>query len=479
MENFTRTVNKEQVFGLVVGTRGIFNPAHASKAREQLIQKLDNLGYKYLIMPKDATPNGAVETLSDAKKYARFFREHQDEIDGVIVVLPNFGDEQGIAETLSRAKLGVPVLIQACSDKVDKVSVSERRDAYCGKLSVTNNLYQYGISWTDTAQHTCEIDSDVFTEDLNYFSRICRVVRGLTNARIGSIGARPAPFNTVRYSEKLLQSTGITVVPVDLSEIIAAANAIDENADEVKAKLSEVREYGKIPNTIAEANIMKQMRLSVALDHWMEENQCDASAIQCWSSIQDNYGCATCLSMSMMGERLMPSACEVDVAGVLSMYALALASGNAPGFLDWNNNYGDERDMVVGTHCSNYPKSFMGSEIEISNLDVLGETLGRERCFGAIKGKVAPGQFTFFRVSTDDQLGMIRSYVGHGEFTDDPFPMDGGVAVCKVRNMRDLLRYITKNGFEHHVAMARGHFGPVLEEAISTYLDWDLYVHKE
>lgn len=479
MAGFTRLVDRELGFGLIVGTRGFFNPAHAASARAEVEKKLESLGFRHFVMPRDATPNGAVETLQDAQKYARFFREHQDDIDGIIVILPNFGDEQGIAETLSRAKLDVPVLIQACSDENDKVSISQRRDAYCGKLSVTNNLYQYGIPWTDTTSHTCHVGSTEFTNDLERFARVCRVVRGLTTARIGSIGARPAPFNTVRYSEKLLQATGISVVTVDLSEIIAEAEKIDSGSGAVKKKLHEVRAYGKIPNSIVEENVLKQVRLSVAIEKWMDENECDASAIQCWSSIQQNYGCATCLSMSMMSERLMPSACEVDVTGVVSMYALALAGGTAPAFLDWNNNYGGDPDMVVGTHCSNYPKSFIGKEVEISNLDVLGATLGPERCFGAVKGKVAPGPFTFFRMSTDDRMGMIRSYLGEGEFTDDPYGMDGGVAVCRVRGMRNLLRYITKEGFEHHIAMARGNSVEILREAIETYLDWELHVHRE
>jgi L-fucose isomerase-like protein len=179
-----------------------------------------------------------------------------------------------------------------------------------------------------------------------------------------------------------------------------------------------------------------------------------------------------------MGERLMPSACEVDVTGVVSMYALALASGNPPGFLDWNNNYANEANKVVGTHCCNYPKGFVGGDIEISNLDVLGKALGKERSFGAIKAKVAPGDMTFFRMSTDDQLGMIRSYAGEGVFTDDEFPMHGGVAVCEIPNLRRLLRYITKNGFEHHVAMVRGNWASILAEATTNYLGWDFYGHN-
>jgi L-fucose isomerase-like protein len=284
-------------------------------------------------------------------------------------------------------------------------------------------------------------------------------------------------FRTVRYSEKLLESTGISVVTLDMSEIFGATAKMTDNEPAVAAKLAAINGYGKLAAGIKTPNIVKQAKLSVAIDRFLADNDCDCSAIQCWNSVQENYGCATCLSMSMMGEQLMPSACEVDVTGVVSMYALALASRQAPGFLDWNNNYADRADHVVGTHCSNYPKSFMGKQVEIGNLDLLGETFGAERCFGAIKGQVAPGPFTFFRVSTDDRKGLIRSYLGEGEFTADPFPMDGGIAVCKINRTRELMTHVTRNGFEHHVAMVRGGHRAILREAIANYLGWDLYDH--
>ena len=471
-------VNKTLTFGLIVGTRGFFNPKLADEGRRQLLAKLESLGYSHVILPEKETAHGAIETLADARKCADLFKQNLDEIDGVIVVLPNFGDELGVVETLNSAKLDVPVLVQACNDRLDAVDVSGRRDAFCGKLSVCNNLYQYGIPFTDTSEHTCDIDSDVFTGDLDYFGRICRVVKGLRNARVGAIGARPGAFQTVRFSEKLLQDSGITVVTVDLSEIIVSAHRLDDKAKAVRQKLSEIKDYGSIPDRIEQANVLKQAKLSVAIDRWMTENQIDASAIQCWTSIQNNYGCATCLSMSMMGERYMPSACEVDVAGAVSMYALLLASGEIPGFLDWNNNYGNEKDKCVCTHCSNYPKSFMGRDIEISELDILGESLGRENCFGAIKGHVAAGPMTYFRISTDDRKGRIKAYLGQGQFTDDPFDMDGGIAVCKVPRLRELMAHLCRDGFEHHVAMARTHFAEVLHEATETYLKWNIYHHK-
>jgi L-fucose isomerase-like protein len=471
-------MNKQITFGLIVGTRNIFNAQLAAAERSKLLALLAKLGFGHVILDASATTAGAVETRSDAKKYAELFKAHRDSIDGIIICLPNFGDELGIVQTLEMAKLNVPVLVQASNDQIDKVDVKSRRDAFCGKLSVCNNLYQYNIPFTDTTEHTCDIDSRVFAEDVKYFAAVCRVVKGLRNARIGAFGTRPGAFQTVRYSEKILQASGITVVPVDLSEIITRAQTLDAKASAVQDKLAQIRAYGKIPADIQAESILRQAKLSLVFDALMEENELDASAIQCWVSIQNNYGCATCLSMSMMGERYMPSACETDVTGVVSMYALLLASGNIPALLDWNNNYGNERDKCVCTHCSNYPKSFMGSEIEISKLDVLGTVLDREKCFGAIKGKVAPGPMSYFRVSTDDTKGQITSYLGEGQFTEDPFGMDGGIAICKVERLRALLAYLCRNGFEHHVAMTRTHCAKVLNEAVLRYLGWNLYHHQ-
>lgn len=471
-------INKRITFGIIIGTRNIFNARLATEQRQNALIQLEQLGFGYVIPDVKATPSGAIETRADARVCAELFKTHRDEIDGIIIVLPNFGDELGIVQTLDMAKLNVPVMVQACNDEVDKVDVTSRRDAFCGKISVCNNLYQYNIPFSDTTEHTCDINSDLFARDVQQFAAVCRTVKGLRNARIGAFGTRPAAFQTVRYSEKLLQASGITVVPVDLSEIITRANSMDDKDAAVQDKLAQIKAYGKIPKEISSDSVLRQTRLSVVLDELMKEHELDASAIQCWDSIENNYGCATCLSMSMMGERLMPSACETDVTGAISMYALLLAGGLSPGLLDWNNNFGQDSEKCVCTHCSNYPKSFMGNEIEISKLDVLGTVIDREKCFGAIKGKVAPGSMTYFRISTDDKNGTINSYLGQGQFTDDALGMDGGIAVCKVKNLRTLLGHICQNGFEHHVAMTRTHCAQVLNEAVTKYLGWKLYYHK-
>ncbi len=470
---------KKLCFGVIVGTRAFFNSDLAKDVRKQLLKTITDEGYDYVILPEDATPTGSssIETREDGLKCARLFRENRDRIDGIIVSLPNFGFEIGIINAISGADLNVPILVQACDDENDKVDLDSRRDAFCGKISVCNNLYQYGIPFTDTTLHTYSIYSDLLAKDINRFAAVCRVVNGLRHARIGAIGARPAGFQTVRASEKILQASGITVVPVDLSEILGAARKIEDTDAELLAKMNDIRNYATVPEKYAE-KLMLQAKFGVAVERWMNDNDINAVAIQCWDSLEQNYGCAACVTMSMLGDKLIPAACEVDIAGAISMYALTLASGKAPALLDWNNNFAEDRNKCVCTHCGNFPKSFIQNDIKLSTLGVLGRTLGKINTFGAVYGKVTAGEFTFFRISTDDTKGSIKSYLGTGEITDDPYGMDGCIAVTKVDNLQKMMKYICKNGFEHHVAMCRTDVKDILNEAIESYLGWNLYVHE-
>lgn len=470
---------KKLCFGVIIGTRAYFNSALAKDVRKQLLKTIEEQGYDYVILPEDATPTGSssIETREDGIKCAELFRQNRDKIDGIIVSLPNFGFEIGIINAISIADLNVPVLVQACDDENDKVDLDSRRDAFCGKISVCNNLYQYGIPFTDTTLHTYSIYSDLLAKDINRFAAVCRVVNGLRHARIGAIGTRPAGFQTVRASEKILQATGITVVPVDLSEILGAARKIEDTDAELVQKIEEIKKYARVPQQYSE-KLMLQAKFGVAVERWMNANAIDAVAIQCWDSLEQNYGCAACVTMSMLGEKLIPAACEVDIAGAVSMYALTLASQHQSALLDWNNNFAEDRNKCVCTHCGNFPKSFIMNDIELGTLGALGRTLGKVHTFGAVYGKVKQGDFTFFRISTDDTKGCIKSYLGEGTITDDPYGMDGCIAVTKVDNLQTLMKYICKNGFEHHVAMCRGNVKDILQEAIESYLGWNLYVHE-
>ncbi len=468
---------RKQTFGVIVTTRSFF-PSHlVDTARQQVTALLEKLGYGVVMVSGQETQYGAVRTFQEAQTCARLFRAHADEIDGILCILPNFGEELGVAEAISLAGLNVPVLVQACDDDFGQLDLAHRRDAFCGKLSLCNNLYQRGIPYSLTRLHTCAIDSPEFEQDVQTFAGVCRVVNGLRHARIAMLGARPVAFNTVRYSEKILQKYGISVQTVDLSEVMATAVQYSD-AQKISDMEKKIVGYGRLPEGLEGYKITRQAKLCLAMQETVDALQCQASSVQCWDSLENNYGCAACLGMSLMGESGKPSACESDVTGAVSMLAAQLAAGSAPALMDWNNNIRDDRDCCIALHCSNFPRSFFGTDdIEIGSLDVLGTTLGQERTFGACKGQVAPGPMTFVRFTTDDAKGCMKMYVGEGSFEAEHLPTKGGVANCRVPGLQKLMHYVCENGFEHHVCFVRGHVADVLQEA-AQYLNVECYRHR-
>lgn len=468
----------KETFGLIIGTRAYFNADLAIDVRKTIIDNLTREGYGFAILDESDTPTGgSMETVQDGKRCAELFRKYRDEIDGIIVSLPNFGFEVGIINAISRAELNVPVLVQACDDDNDKVDLDSRRDAFCGKISVCNNLYQYNIPFTDTTLHTYAITSPYFMQDVRRFAAVCRLVEKLRHCRLGQIGTRPLGFNTCRASEKLLQDSGITVVPVDLSEILYNAERMADDAPRVAERAAAIHGYATVPEAY-EDKVVRQAKFGLAIEDWIADNEVDCCAIQCWDSLEQNYGCAACVTMAMLGEKGIPCACETDLAGAVSMYALHLASELPAALADWNNNFARDRNKCVVTHCGNFPKSFVRNEVKLGPLGVLGRTLGKVRTFGAVYGKCSAGEFTYFRISTDDTAGCIKAYLGRGEITDDPYGMDGCIAVTRVPQLQTLLKYICRNGFEHHVAMVRTDVVDIVAEAVETYLGWELYVHE-
>lgn len=462
--------------GVIVGNRDFFPDRLVSEGRKDLLELFHSMDIEPVMLEEADTKLGSVETYAHAKACADLFRRNADRIEGILVSLPNFGDEKGVADAIKLSGLNVPILVQAYPDDLDQLSVERRRDAFCGKISVCNNLRQYGFAYSLTELHTVHPLSESFRKDLDKFLRICKVVRGLRNARLGAIGARPAAFNTVRYSEKLLQYHGVTVTTVDFSEILGLAGKLADDDPRVKAKLGQITAYARA-DAVPPDRLVRMAKLGIVLDDWMTENEIQASALQCWTSLQRNYGINVCTLMSMMSQQLLPSACEVDVTGVASMYALQLASGSPAALVDWNNNYGNDPNKCVFFHCGNWPQAFL-PEIEISNAPILGSTLGVENTYGTVVGRTPAGPVTFARISTDDIAGIIRTYVGEGHFTDDPLDTFGSRAVVEVPNLQRLMKMICKHGFEHHVAMSASHTAAALAEAFETYFGWEVYFHE-
>ncbi len=466
--------------GVIVGNRGFFPDRLCDAGRAEILETFEKLGICAVTLPVTVTKFGSVESSADAEKCAELFRQNANRIDGILVTLPNFGDERGIANTIRWSGLKVPVLVHAFADDPANMTIRDRRDSFCGKMSVCNNLRQYAIPFTLTRLHTVNPENPGFHEDLADFLVTCRVVKGLKNLRIGALGARPAAFNTVRYSEKLLEQSGISIETLDMYELFGWINRMKDSDAPVQSKLAEIGAYVSVEG-VPQSALLKMAKFGAAVDSWMKQARLSATTIQCWTAMEEFFGVVPCALMSMMSNMLRSSACEVDVMGAVAMHAMAQGSGKPSALVDWNNNYGDDPDKGVIFHCSNLPKDVFVDEgsgkPRMDYQEIIAGTVGKENTYGTVVGRMKSTPFTFLRIGTDDASGRIHAYTGEGEFTADPLKTFGGYGVCRIPRFQKLLAYICENGFEHHVAVNQSRIGSGVKEALGRYLGWEVYHH--
>jgi L-fucose isomerase-like protein len=458
-------------FALFFGTRGFFPASLIAGAREEMKRELNALGHEVLMLEAEATRYGAVETPREGDIYAAFLRANRGKFGGVIVCLPNFGDETGAVAALQEA--GVPIWVQAYPDELDKMSPSQRRDSFCGKLSIMDVFGQYGVKFTALKPHTVRPGSQAFKDNVDEFDRICRVVGGVKGMVVGAVGARTTPFKTVRIDEVALQRHGITVETFDLSDIFLRMKSVkpEEAAYVEKAKaLQAAACWDDVPGPAFE----NLTRLGVTLDSLSEEARLDALAIRCWTEIQVQMGISPCVAMGLLNETGRAAACEVDLGNAVAMHALQLASAEPIGLLDWNNNYGDEEEKCVLFHCGPLPPSLMAEQGHVTDHAILMTSVGPGKGFGCNVGRIKPMDFTFGSLMTE--AGRVKMYLGEGHFTADPLPEAyfGVAGVAEIPNLQQVLLHIGYAGHRHHVSITPGHVQAPLQHALAHYLDFDV-----
>jgi len=458
-------------FALFFGNRGFFPASLQASARKEMTATLKKLGHKTISLDARATRYGAVETPAEGERYARFLRENAGKFGGVILSLPNFGDETGAIAALKDC--GVPILIQAYPDELDKMAPASRRDAFCGKFSIMDVFTQYGLPFTALTPHTVSPASPRFAENIAHFDRVCRVYNSMKNMVVGAIGARTTPFKTVRIDELALQRNGITVETLDLSDIFARVKGYAKSDSRLKGKIAELKAYTSWKG-VPKAAIDTLARLGVALDEVIEEYRMDAVAVRCWIEMQQQLHVSPCVLLSMLNEKGIPAACEVDVGNAVTMYALHQASGKPAACLDWNNNYGDEDDKCIVFHCGPVPQSMMVGKGHISDHAILANAVGEKCGYGCNEGRIAPTPLSFGSMVTDG--GVLCFYLGEGEITADPIPDDffGCGGVLRTDNLQEKLRAIGYLGHRHHTSVTPAHVVSPVVEAFTRYADFEV-----
>jgi L-fucose isomerase-like protein len=464
---------KKTTFALFFGNRGFFPASLIASAREEMQRELNALGHDVLMLDADATRYGAVETPQEGAVFANFLRANRGKFGGVIVCLPNFGDETGAVAALAEA--GVPIFIQAYPDEYEKMGPALRRDSFCGKISIMDVFRQYGVKFTVFKPHTVKPGSARFAANIDQFDRVCQVVNGVRGMAVGAVGARTTPFKTVRIDEVALQRHGITIETFDLSDIFLRVKAVKPEALEYKDKAHALRAAAAWEG-VPERAFENLVRLGVTLDAITAEARLDALAIRCWTEMQLQLGVSPCVAMGILNETGLASACEVDLGNAVAMKALNLASYSPVGLLDWNNNYYDEDDKCILFHCGPLPASMMIGQGRVTDHSILMNSVGEGNGYGCNTGRIRPMDFTFGSLMTDS--GAVKMYLGQGHFTSDPVPDNffGVAGVAEIPNLQDVLLHIGIHGHRHHVSITPGNFQDPMKEALEKYLGFEIEI---
>ncbi len=457
-------------FALYFGNRGFMPAELIEGARKDMVEAVTEAGYEYLIMDRDATRYGAVETRDEGRIYARWLMSHNGEYDGVILCQPIFIDENGAITALQDA--GVPILMQAYPDEIGKMDFAHRRDAFCGKFSVTDVFEQYQVPYTVMTPHVVHPLSEAFAQNLHDFAAICRVVNGMKRFTIGCIGARTTAFKTVRFDEITMQRHGINVESFDLSELFELVRAKKDEDEAVKRKRKVLEGYTDFSGVPEEK---KQMlaKISVVIDEYIESYHLDAVALRCWNEMETYLRVCPCVLLSELNDRGIVASCEIDMCSAITMRALQLATEGPAACLDWNNNYGEDPDKVILFHCGSTAQKLMKEKGKVTSHKMFDkEDPGSG--FGTNEGRIGAFPMTYSNCKTEN--GKITVYVSEGEFTEDEIEAEffgcGGVA--RIPNLQRKLIRLARGGFKHHTTVARGHVKHILEEAFRYYLGYDV-----
>ena len=435
-----------------------------------MIKAVTDAGYEYIAMDENLTRYGAIETRDEGRMYHDWLKSHEGEYDGVILCMPIFIDENGAVAALQDA--GVPILMQAYPDEIGKMDFAHRRDAFCGKFSVTDVFYQYKIPFTVLKPHVVHPLSGAFAQNLKDFAAICRVVKGMKRFNLGCIGARTTAFKTVRFDEVTLQRYGINVESFDLSELVDFVNKKSDSDEKVLAKIKRLENYADFTKVPA-ANKLTLAKISVVIDEYIENYHLDALTLRCWNEMETILRVCPCVLISELNDRGIVCSCEIDLTSAITMRAMALASEQPTACLDWNNNYGDDENKVILFHCGPVAQSLMDGKGQVTEHKMFAKG-DPGSGWGTNEGRIKAMDMTMSNGFTED--GKLKVYVSEAKFTGEPIEKAffgcGGVA--EIPDLQNKLIRLARGGFKHHTTVGVGHMKDVLTEAVKTYLGYEV-----
>ncbi len=302
------------------------------------------LGCKDLIFDDDSA-NATVE------------RFKNEEVDAVMIINCNFGNEEAAAD-LAKA-IGKPCVLWAPLDDEYYLDGMRPTDSQCGLFGISRQFQRYGIPFSHIP--CCRVESDEFRNAFDSFVRVACMVKNFTGLRIGQVGTRPAPFFSVIWNEgELMQKFGLRIVPINLAIL---QDRFLKNMEEKKDEIAKYVRFFKDNYKMDELTPQYLERMACLVVTYIaifEEFKLDVISAECWTATPVMFdGLAPCAVYGILNDLGYIISCESDMHCAMTMVLLESASlGKKRPFLgEFTVRHPENRNAELLWHCGPFPLS--------------------------------------------------------------------------------------------------------------------------
>lgn len=437
--------------GFVPSHRNVFNEEWAIKMRERTINTLSKIDFMELVVPtKEITNNGLISDENDAKKAIKLFSESN--IDALLIGTMTFGEE---LPTISIAEVfkDKPILLFGTKEGPFTTDGLRNSDSFCGTLSISSGLYRRDIPFLFLGIVFPE--EEKFLNNLLSFVKTCNAVKGFLNIKVGLIGPKPYPFETCTINEmNLINKFGIRVQPISLISLNEDMEKINNNDKKVKKIIGEVKSKADC-SCIEDNYLIKLAKMEIVLDYHISNEGLSSLALSCWPDIPSIINVSPCLVASRLTAKGIPTACEADIYGALTMYIQYLLSlgEKVPHFIDWTIQSQTDNNLFLSWHCGNAPMCLASrvGKISIKENSVGKKAFGEENTKGAVEFQLKSGLVSLNRLV--EYKGKFKMLIAKGEILNKEMNLRGSWSWIKVSDLDKLYEILIKEGFIHHASI--------------------------
>ncbi|MDD6148650.1 MAG: fucose isomerase [Lachnospiraceae bacterium] len=381
-------------------------------------------------------------------------KEFLDHLDPDLIVLQNITFANAAYATEVLARFDCPFILWTLREPVID-GTRLHLNSLTGAYSAANTYKQFRKEPLDYVFGAP--DEVAVQKKLAAAIQAARLKLHLKNLTMASIGHTPQGFGFGRALDAEMRTNfGVNLECIEARELIHKAKSFSD--EDVKEYLEDAMNRTKGLENTPEQNRLDFARLYRAYKEFVDEHHIGALASRCWPDFFTEFGTPVCMVLSILNDLDVPSACEVDAYGALSMYMGRELTGRSTFFGD-PVSMDEKEGTVTFWHCGMAACSLARTDTGAEVGEHCNRHIGPTMEFGCKAEK----EVTIFRVGKDCE-DKFRFLIAPGEALDKPKQFYGTSIV--VRTDMDAKKFVEQTvteGWEPHFVVIYGNVADELE----------------